>query len=134
MAEPIVPPQETLAWKNRRLMAQRLPYPAGALDSCERFDRDHPFWSASWMPPNLGRGSDRPAGFGARRTDYVRLRRCDDFRRGEPDDVPRQPWAFGETIDALEHRVAEMEALIAAEAELSRRLGSRIQWNARFPP
>lgn len=128
------PSPETLAWRNRRLMAQRLPYPAGALELCEQFDRDHPWWSTSWMPPNLVKGWERPAGFGARRTDHVRLRRCDDFRRGEPDDVPRQPWAFGETITALEHRVAEMEALIASEADLARRLGSLIPWNVRSPP
>jgi hypothetical protein len=118
--------QEALFWKNRRLAAQRGTWPEGALRMCERFDREHPHWRASWMPPTVVKGWERPAGFGACRTDHVRLRGGDDFRRGEPDNVPRTPWAFGETVEALKKRVAELEVLIAAEAELSRRLGSRI--------
>ncbi|GAA0417233.1 hypothetical protein Aca07nite_07850 [Actinoplanes capillaceus] len=118
--------ETSLAWRNRRIRAANLPYPDGVLDACEAFDRDHPAWSASWMPENTGKGWERPAGFGARRTDGARLRGCDDFRRGLEDNVPRAPWAFGATLADLNRRVAEFEALIAAEEDLNRRLTPRV--------
>ncbi|GGN55977.1 hypothetical protein GCM10010112_07350 [Actinoplanes lobatus] len=126
MPEPQRAIEESLSWRNRRIRAANLPYPPGVLEACEQFDRDHSAWSASWMPENTGKGWERPAGFGARRTDGERLRGCDDFRPGLDDNVPRTPWAFGATIADLERRVAEFEALIAMEADLTRRLTPRI--------
>jgi hypothetical protein len=33
-----------LAWHNRRVLAERLGWPAGALKECERLDDEHPGW------------------------------------------------------------------------------------------
>jgi hypothetical protein len=38
----------SLRWHNRRVMAERLKWPAGHLETCERLDDEHPGWYAGW--------------------------------------------------------------------------------------
>lgn len=53
---PMLPPGPELAARNRRILAERLNWPDGALDACERLDR--PGWSANYRREGCG-----PAGF-----------------------------------------------------------------------
>jgi hypothetical protein len=39
-----------LAWHNRRVLAERLNWPEGMLETCEQLDREHPGWRTSWYP------------------------------------------------------------------------------------
>lgn len=73
------PPGRDLAWDNRRLLADRLRWPLGALQECEWIDRDHPGWWAAWMDANAW--AKRPAGYYARRW----------------DGDHRDPWQYGVT-------------------------------------
>jgi hypothetical protein len=52
-----------LAWGNRRLIAERTHWPAGALEACERLERRFPHWSPMWRHGNHVRGFERPPGF-----------------------------------------------------------------------
>ncbi len=61
-----LPPGPQLAWRNRRLAAEREAWPAEALEACERIERTHPGWSPSWRTPNTIKGWEAPAGFYAR--------------------------------------------------------------------
>jgi hypothetical protein len=54
-----------LAWRNRRILAERLGWPAGALEECERIERERPGWSPWWQPANAWAG--KAAGYYARR-------------------------------------------------------------------
>lgn len=54
-----------LAWRNRRLIAERLGWPVGALQECEWVEREHPGWSPWWQDANEWAG--KPAGYYARR-------------------------------------------------------------------
>ncbi len=67
-----------LAVHNRRILAGRLGWPAGAVEACERFDATRPRWLTMW------RDGARP-GFYSRRTGH--------------DD--REPAAYGATLDEL---------------------------------
>jgi hypothetical protein len=60
-----------LAWRNRRVLAERLHWPAGALEDCERLDPLYPRWSITWSPGNTVRGFERPAGFYGFDLDYT---------------------------------------------------------------
>lgn len=57
--------RERLAWNNRQILADRLHWPDGALQACERIERDHPDWSISWLRENTISGFERPAGYRA---------------------------------------------------------------------
>ena len=37
-----------LAWHNRQVLAERLGWPAGALEACERTELEHPAWRFNW--------------------------------------------------------------------------------------
>jgi hypothetical protein len=37
-----------LAWHNRRVIAERLGWPDGVLETCEQTEPQHPGWSLSW--------------------------------------------------------------------------------------
>lgn len=43
--QPLPEPGPELAARNRRIVAERLKWPDGAIDACERIERDHPGWN-----------------------------------------------------------------------------------------
>jgi hypothetical protein len=47
---PLDPPGPELAAKNRRLLAERLGWPDGALEACEQLDQAHIGWYTNWSP------------------------------------------------------------------------------------
>ncbi|GGL21584.1 hypothetical protein [Mangrovihabitans endophyticus] len=79
MSGPLPAPGPELGRRNRRLIAERLHWPDGALEACERIDRCHPGWMSTWAPgggvewvergfyaqPRLARRSDPRWLFGA---------------------------------------------------------------------
>ncbi|BCJ45296.1 hypothetical protein GCM10010168_85650 [Actinoplanes ianthinogenes] len=103
------PDENSLSWRNRRVMARRTGWPAGALAECERLDREHPGWSFGWLPENRTRGWERPAGFAANRRDWS-LVGADELRRDPEDGVRRRPYVFGPSVAELEQRIAAIEA------------------------
>lgn len=54
-----------LAWRNRQVLAERLGWPDGELETCEQLERDHPGWTFSWRPANTRRGFECADGFHA---------------------------------------------------------------------
>lgn len=54
-----------LAWANRRLLAERLDWPEGALEACEDIEPRHPGWSLFWAPANTVPGFEKAAGYWA---------------------------------------------------------------------
>lgn len=78
---------------NRRLIAERLGWPTGAVEACEWIEAAAPGWHAAWSHGD-GQEWDRP-GYYAERRDWHRL-----------DPGPR--WVYGETPDEL---LAEIEAV-----------------------
>jgi hypothetical protein len=62
-ADPLPEPGPDLAARNRRLLAERLHWPQGALEECERLDQAHPGWSVVWRPENTVPGFELAAGF-----------------------------------------------------------------------
>ncbi len=76
------PPGLELEWRNRRIIADRMCWPAGAVETCEEIERKHPGWYPNWHAPNLYKGFEAPAGYYAR-------------RRGARD---REPTSYG--VDA----------------------------------
>lgn len=60
-------PDLTVAWKNRRILAKRLDWPDGALEACERIEREHRDWAIAWLSENRTKGFERPAGYWAKR-------------------------------------------------------------------
>jgi hypothetical protein len=109
------PVDPDLARRNRVVVAERTGWPAGAVETCERLEAEHPGWMVSWMDANPIRGWERPAGWYAARAD-VSLQGGDTLRRLPEDGVPRDPAVFGETTDELKVRIAEMDERIAAQA------------------
>ena len=55
--------EDSLAWRNRRILAERQDWPDGALEVCESIESEFGDWSPSWMPENTIKGFERPAGF-----------------------------------------------------------------------
>lgn len=110
-----------LAWRNRRLLAERCAWPAGVLEECERLDGEHPDWSVSWLPPNAIPGWERPAGYVAGRED-VSLPCADELRRLPEDYVARYPRVFAPGVEGLLVRMAAVEERIAADRERADRL------------
>lgn len=56
-------PRERLAWRNRRLLAERQSWPAGAVEACEQLEVTHRRWSFSWRAENTVKGFERPEGY-----------------------------------------------------------------------
>lgn len=59
----LAPVGPALAWANRRLIAERLRWPDGALEHCERIDGTHPGWSTGWQEASAITGFEKPAGY-----------------------------------------------------------------------
>lgn len=116
---------QTLAWRNRRVLARRGGWPAGALAECERLDREYPAWSFHWLTENRLKGWEHPAGFSARRLSGY-LVGGDEMRRAPEDNVLRKPHVFGPDVPALLDRIAAVEVRIAAKAEAERRLWASV--------
>jgi hypothetical protein len=64
MTGPLHPTGPELARRNRRVFAERLRWPEGALEACEAIDQEHPGWTASYR--HAQHGGD-PAGYYANR-------------------------------------------------------------------
>lgn len=112
----------TLAENNRRLWAERLKWPPGALEECERLDVEYWSWSFSWRPESTIKGFEHPAG-------YVAVRSSGWFAGADetqqPDDGrPRRPAVFALEVDELERRIASMEERIADDEARGRRLSA----------
>jgi hypothetical protein len=43
-----LPPGPELAWRNRRIIAARIGWPAGALEACEAVEKARPDWDPYW--------------------------------------------------------------------------------------
>lgn len=56
-------PRERLAWRNRRVLAERQGWPDGAVEACEQLEVTHRGWSFSWRTANTIKGFERPEGF-----------------------------------------------------------------------
>lgn len=105
---------QELQWRNRRVIAERLRWPAGVLEICERLDRLHPPWHVDWEDANLGPSRwAHSARYSATRYD-VSIEDGDPMRTG--DGIRRHPTVHGETVDqlraaitAMDHRIAEMD-------------------------
>ena len=61
-----------LAWRNRRVIAERLGWPAGALEACEAIEVEHPNWYPGYRQANTVPGFESPAGFYAIRRGAAR--------------------------------------------------------------
>jgi hypothetical protein len=61
--EPLAKPGPELALKNRKLSAEK--WPAGALETCEKIEAEHPGWWAFWRDANTIKGFEHPASFAA---------------------------------------------------------------------
>lgn len=53
--------------KNRRKIAEQVPWPDGALEACERLERAYPGWWITWLPTNRIKGFERDPCFWALR-------------------------------------------------------------------
>lgn len=85
----LLPPGRDLYWANRRLVAGRLNWPAGAVQICEWVDTDNPDWRTYYR---IGVG-EQPAGYCSWHIDHYHL---------EPDMYGATP---GELRAAIEtHR------------------------------
>lgn len=60
-------PLREIVRRDRRELAARLQWPDGAVEVCERIDREHAGWTVSWLPAGTVPGHERPACFWARR-------------------------------------------------------------------
>jgi len=65
-----------LAWRNRQVIAERLGWPAGALEACEAIELAHPDWHPNYRQAITVRGFESPAGFYATRQHAVRHERA----------------------------------------------------------
>lgn len=61
------PPGPELVAHNRRVAAERTPWPVGVLEMCEHLEAVHPGWTVHWQPENTIRGWEHPAGYVASR-------------------------------------------------------------------
>lgn len=55
----MIPPGPELLIHSRRAIAERLNWPAGAVEACEEIDRLNPGWQCDWWHAR----DSRPAGF-----------------------------------------------------------------------
>lgn len=109
-----------LSDRNRRSLAERQHWPAGAIDRCVRLERRHPGWSVWWLPACTNPGWERPAGYTASWGGEW-LPGGDTMRRAPEDGVARKPRVFAVTVAALEGRIAAMDERIEAKREQERR-------------
>lgn len=103
-----------LSWRNRRIIARRTGWPAGALAECERLDVEHPGWTVCWLPVNRRPGWERSAGFAAHLLAGW-LVGSNELRREPEDGVPRMPWVFGPDVVTLERKIAAVNARITGD-------------------
>lgn len=101
-----------LAWTNRRIIARRTGWPAGALAECERLDTARPGWSFWWLAELRIPGWERPAGLSAVHSSGV-LVGGDELRRGRPDNVRRSVRVFGPDTAQLLARITAAEKRLA---------------------
>lgn len=90
-----------LVWRNRRLLAERLGWPAGALRVCEVLQRRYPGWHTTWLPASTAPGFEFPAGF---------------YATDERGCGRRHLWAYGATPAALAADIALRQAAAEAKA------------------
>ena len=60
------PRNPSLTIKSRRSMADRLNWPAGALEICEEIESDFPDWYPTYVRPNMQRSTSRPGFYAIR--------------------------------------------------------------------
>lgn len=87
MSYPKWPAEVELRRRNRKVLAERLRWPDGALQACAELEGRHPGWHVSWMMANPHRGFERPAGF---------------LATGESADGMHSAEVFGATVEELE--------------------------------
>lgn len=61
MTGPKRPDGAQLRFRNRRILSGRLRWPAGALEACERIERENPGWAVTYLTANPFPGFERPA-------------------------------------------------------------------------
>jgi hypothetical protein len=61
MTDEVTPRGAALAFKNRRVLAERTGWPEGALETCERTEQSYPNYYVNWHDANTWARS--PAGF-----------------------------------------------------------------------
>lgn len=93
----------SLADRNRRLIAERLDWEAGAVEECERMEREFPGFDVAWFAESVSEDPafNRPAGFYAWRTGDQPGQMWSDGWHG------RQEW-YGVTIDNLRAQLASL--------------------------
>lgn len=89
-----------LADRNRRVMAKRLRWPAGAVETCERLERKHPGWCVSWMAAWPVKGFQRRGGFYAWRAED-----CPLVKDGQGGYVKRRE-LYGADAAAITRKMA----------------------------
>ena len=45
-----LPYTRAMAWRKREVEAERMKWPAGMLETCERLDTEYPGWRTGWFP------------------------------------------------------------------------------------
>jgi hypothetical protein len=110
-----------LARYNRAIIAERVGWPAGALETCERLEFEHPEWMLYWQQANDIKGWERPAGYSASRDD-VSLVGGDELRRQPEDGVRRSLCVFAPDPAELVRRIAAAEDRVALEREREQQL------------
>ena len=103
------------AWKNRRTLAERLGWPAGALEACEEVEQEHPEWHISYSSGG-GRTWSR-AGFYAKRKAAWR-----------PEPAP-----YGANTDELVAAIQAWQAPPTYGIRLIRTDGMDLTENQSFP-
>lgn len=83
---PLQPPGTELARRNRRLIAERLDWPDGAVQECEAVEAERPDWAVTWAAGG-GLTWIRP-GFYAHRLRWS-----------------REPWLYAATAGELRKRI-----------------------------
>lgn len=62
-----IPPGPELLRHNRRVMAERIGWPDGAVEACDKLQDAYPGWNPGWQPESTIRGFEHPAGYFASR-------------------------------------------------------------------
>lgn len=92
------PPTDVVAYRNRHILAERLDWPDGAVEACERIERERPGWSVWWLGENTCRGFERPAQFTATRDGYdgtqVDAADADQLLAAIDDAPPTHRWSL----------------------------------------
>lgn len=104
----------TLAEYNRRLIAERTGWPAGAVEMCEALEAEHWPWDLWWVPTTTIAGKLWPQGWTATRHDAC-LPGADEMRPGPPDGISRYPCVYGQTVAELVFKMALMEERVAQD-------------------